>query len=434
LSLFGNGHRVIFKGRPSRGIADLALGEVTRFGTQGARLLQAFRMLSRNPTIPRRRLCGWHKQAGCLLALLATGCHSGLGSTSQRALVDRRGDLTQPSAFPGLKRPIEERVTSTSPAPRRPIVARTSLREAGGNGSQRFFAGEMVEEAATTEEVDQPFGPRRIARGETGEPPLSQRASDFTAKEAESFETEEDTRSPLAAADSMPFRLEDDALQFFPSLWEDTMALGNWPNVIILGAAAGGALALREGADGEVRAYTAPHPVRWGDGSRVLRQFGEFTYQIPVIAGVYGWSLWTQDEQLHEFSRALVSAYTISSLTTMALKGITDTQRPTDRYENGRFGFPSFHASSTFAVAAVIDEYYGPWAALPAYALGGAVSWSRIDQREHDLSDVFFGATLGFVIGRTVAAAHVERFTGIRVLPYYDPSRRSAGIVVEKPF
>lgn len=41
----------------------------------------------------------------------------------------------------------------------------------------------------------------------------------------------------------------------------------------------------------------------------------------------------------------------------------------------------------------------------------GIVDWSRIDQREHDLSDMFFGAARKFFIGRSVVAAHNERST-----------------------
>lgn len=309
-------------------------------------------------------------------------------------------------------------------------------RDTRNNEWQRCLGGEEIEEAGphAAEQVPPLMGQGQTVRVESGDASSSIRESDCAAEETESSRSWEAPERRLADSDPIPIRLGDDIPEIFSSLWDDTLAIGTWHNIVVLGAAAGGAVALREDADGEVRAYTAGHPLRWGDGSRVLRQFGEFTYQIPVIAGVYGWSLWTQDEQMHEFSKSLISAYTISSLTTVALKGITDTQRPTDRFENGRFGFPSFHTSSTFAIAAVIDEYYGLWMALPAYAVGGAVGWSRIDQREHDLSDVFFGAALGFVIGKTVAAAHVERFTRISVLPYYDPARRSAGFVVEKPF
>lgn len=227
---------------------------------------------------------------------------------------------------------------------------------------------------------------------------------------------------------------KDDVLGLPCLFWDDAKSLCTWQNAIVLGAAAGGAVAIRDNLDKRVRYETAEHPLQWGQGSVVLRQFGEYTYQVPVIAGVYAVSLWTEDERCHEFSMAVISAYSLSAATTVAIKGITNTQRPSTQFENGHYGFPSYHASSTFCIAAVLDEYYGWKAGLPAYVLAGLVGWSRIDQREHDLSDVVFGSVLGFVIGKTVAAAHLDRNSRFRVTPYYEAQNRTTGITVETKF
>ena len=55
----------------------------------------------------------------------------------------------------------------------------------------------------------------------------------------------------------------------------------------------------------------------------------------------------------------------INAVVTVSLKGITNTQRPSTEFENGHYGFPSYHSSSTFTIAAVVDEYYGWPAGLP---------------------------------------------------------------------
>ncbi|MSR60022.1 MAG: phosphatase PAP2 family protein [Planctomycetaceae bacterium] len=234
--------------------------------------------------------------------------------------------------------------------------------------------------------------------------------------------------------DRCRFTFCDDACGLLPMLGEDVESLFTWRNILILGAGAGGAVAIREHLDGDVRDYSARHRQLWGEGSQVLRQFGEFAWQVPVIAGVYAYSLWSQDELTHEFAKALISAYTITSVATVAIKGMTNTNRPSDQYQNGHYGFPSFHAASTFSIAAVIDDYYGWPAGLPAYALAGLVGWSRIDQREHDLSDVVFGALLGLVIGKSVAAAHLDRYTGCEVIPYFDSTNRALGVMFHKAF
>ncbi|MBI5757615.1 MAG: phosphatase PAP2 family protein [Planctomycetales bacterium] len=150
--------------------------------------------------------------------------------------------------------------------------------------------------------------------------------------------------------------------------------------------------------------------------------------------GVYGFSVWQQDPELHSFSKAMISAHALSALTTVAIKGITNTDRPTTEFHDGHYGFPSYHTSSTFAIAATIEEYYGWKAGLPAYTLAGLVGWSRIDQREHDLSDVLFGAVLGYTIGKSVAAAHLERDFGMNVYPYYEPTSRTSGIMLDFRF
>jgi len=149
--------------------------------------------------------------------------------------------------------------------------------------------------------------------------------------------------------------------------------------------------------------------------------------QIPAITGVYLWSVHTQDQQLHDFSTTLMSAYAITSVSTVLLKAAANTDRP-----NGeQHGFPSYHASSSFAIASVLDEYYGYEVGIPAYTLAGLIGWSRIDQRHHDLSDVVFGAALGFVVGKAVAGHELRGDSRVRLLPWNDPANRSTGIQME---
>lgn len=227
---------------------------------------------------------------------------------------------------------------------------------------------------------------------------------------------------------------KDDIMGLPSMFWNDAKSIVTWPNAIVLGAAAAGAVWIRDDLDQKVRYETAEHPLRWGEGSVVLRQFGEYSYQVPVLAGIYGLSLWTQNDHLHEFSMAAFSAYGLTALSTVAIKGATNTTRPTAQFEYGHYGFPSYHAASTFSLAAVVDEYYGWQLGLPAYALAGLVGWSRIDQREHDLSDVLFGSVLGLVIGKSVAAAHLDRRANMKITPYYDAQNRAAAVSFEKRF
>ena len=231
-----------------------------------------------------------------------------------------------------------------------------------------------------------------------------------------------------------PISFRDDIKDLPAMFWNDAKSIATWQNAIVLGAAVGGALVIRDDLDQKVRYETAEHPLRWGQGSVAFRQFGEYSVQVPVLAGVYAFSLWAEDDRLHEFSKAAFSAYGLTALSTVAIKGVTNTSRPTTQFQNGHYGFPSYHAASTFTIAAVIEEYYGWQAGLPAYAVAGLVGWSRIDQREHDLSDVLFGSVLGFVIGKTVAAAHLDRQADMKITPYYDAQNRATGVSLEKRY
>lgn len=243
------------------------------------------------------------------------------------------------------------------------------------------------------------------------------------------------TDQPLYnTCECQPFTLRQDLCELFPMLWDDTKSVVTWKNAVLLGVAAGGAIAIRKDADGDVREQTALHPQRWGEGTDVLRYFGEAEVQMPIMLGLYGISLWQQDEELHNFSKALIDAHAITSITTVTIKGLADTQRPDPDHYGGRWGFPSYHTSSSFAIAATIDEYYGWKAGLPAYAMAGLVGWSRIDGREHDLSDVVFGAALGYVIGKSVATAHIKRDSRVQIMPYYDPGQQTGGVILEAPY
>ena len=231
------------------------------------------------------------------------------------------------------------------------------------------------------------------------------------------------------ADDCKRLSIRNDLHNALPTLWSDTKGLVNWNNALILTAAGGLAIGFRESnIDHSVREEVADHPERWGHASQALEKFGELKYQAPVMLGVYGYSVWTQDEELHEVMGSMLSASVITGVSTSALKLIANTDRPSNKFSNGHYGFPSYHTSSTFAIAAVLDEYYGCQVGLPAYALAAAVGFSRIDQQAHDLSDVVFGAALGFVIGKTVAAQHRCGDSNVEISPYFHPTDGTPGV------
>ena len=227
-----------------------------------------------------------------------------------------------------------------------------------------------------------------------------------------------------------------EGLRELPSfVWDDAKnVFGNKDNLLLFGLATGAAIAVHQNLDGEVRLRTSRHSPRLNSGVDTLGEFGDVPIQIPALLGTYAYSVWAQNEEVNHLSKTLISAYTITGVSTVILKGIVDSDRPTNDWNDGRYGFPSFHTASSFTIAAVLDEYYGAKVGLPAYTFAGLIGYSRIDERDHDLSDVLFGAALGYIVGKSVAGKHLHGDSRVRILPYVHPTEGSTGVMLECPF
>ena len=116
-------------------------------------------------------------------------------------------------------------------------------------------------------------------------------------------------------------------------------------------------------------------------------------------------------------------AYADSAIVDLALKIITQRKRPNAIPPSGPFsdtffnhggshfsegGFPSGHAIAAFSIATVIANRYHHhrWVPIAAYGLATAVSLSRVTTSAHFPSDVFLGASLGYVIARFDVLRH----------------------------
>ncbi|MBI3462257.1 MAG: phosphatase PAP2 family protein [Planctomycetes bacterium] len=207
-------------------------------------------------------------------------------------------------------------------------------------------------------------------------------------------------------------------------------------NLIILLAAGGASWAVHDSLDDDVADNTRRHPHRWGDIQNVIAGIGNPPHHLAAIAALYAYSLHEQDVEVHELSKSLFNAVAITGGATVLLKAAsgTGTRAPNNQPDSFGGSWPSGHTSSSFAFASVLDEYYGHKVGLPAYILAGLVGWERIDDREHNLSDVVFGAALGYVIGKTVAGEHLTRFGAMEIQPYLDPVTGTTGISLERRF
>jgi membrane-associated phospholipid phosphatase len=225
-----------------------------------------------------------------------------------------------------------------------------------------------------------------------------------------------------------------DVVTLFRNLDDDFVGLWKLKNVAFVGTGLGVALGLRGSIDGDVREYTAEHPKRWGGFSDALSVVGNTGTQVAGMALLYGYAYHQRDDELMDFTRLLVRNYTMTGLSTLVIKGVANTSRPSENWVGGHFGFPSAHTATSFAIAATIEEYYGPEAGIPAYLTAGLIGWSRIDKRDHDLSDVVFGAVLGYAIAKSISGRELRGDSRIRMCPWVDPASRSVGTLWEVEF
>jgi hypothetical protein len=81
--------------------------------------------------------------------------------------------------------------------------------------------------------------------------------------------------------------------------------------------------------------------------------------------------------------------------------------------------------------AGVANHHYGWKVGVPMYALATGIGLSRIEQDRHHLSDVVAGATIGFLVGRTVTRLDGERPAKKRFVsvgPATDPHGQGIGL------
>jgi len=156
------------------------------------------------------------------------------------------------------------------------------------------------------------------------------------------------------------------------------------------------------------------------------RAFQGFTDESLNIIGSPGThfaaaSLWyaisaeNEDELNRERALTMITALSVNGLVTTGLKAAVRNDTPNHK----SWAWPSGHTSSSFTAASVLDEFYGPKVGIPAYILAGLVGYRMMDTGDHWASDVVFGATLGWVVGHSIAGKHKQlEIAGFKVLPY----------------
>ena len=182
-------------------------------------------------------------------------------------------------------------------------------------------------------------------------------------------------------------------------------------------AAAGlASVAMNNSVDHDIARHFARYPTFHGFGDEAINVLGSPATHLPAAALWYVLSARDQDEVNQQRALTMLSALTLGGTVTVGLKYIRNNDRP-----NGKtLAWPSGHTCSSFTVASVLHESYGLKVGIPAYLGASVVAWRMMDVGDHWASDVVFGATLGLVVGHTVAR-HDRSLdvAGFQVMPYY---------------
>ncbi|MBW8041569.1 MAG: phosphatase PAP2 family protein [Planctomycetes bacterium] len=185
-------------------------------------------------------------------------------------------------------------------------------------------------------------------------------------------------------------------------------------------------------ADKNIAEHFERHSAFHGFADETFNFLGHPGFHFAATGLWYGLSAESQDEFNRERAWTMMTALSVTGLVTVGLKGIRDNDTPNEK----SWAWPSGHTSSSFTVASVLDEFYGPKVGIPAYILAGLVGYRMADTGDHWASDVVFGATLGWIVGHTVAGKHKElEVAGFKVLPYTGGANGSAvGVSFMKQF
>ena len=206
--------------------------------------------------------------------------------------------------------------------------------------------------------------------------------------------------SPEPVLETPTVHATDSALpvkQFPKDLVHNFAALWSGDNVrpLIVGAAVTGSVI---SADDRVAGFFE-NPSRWQGFDGLGRELGKSQLLGPAIGVSYLVSRVTDNTDYQRFTHSLAQGFLITNTLTGGLKAIAGRQRP-DASSN--LSFPSGHTSNSFLWATVVSRHYGWKAGIPAFAAASYVGASRLASRKHFLTDVVAGATLGYIVGRTV--------------------------------
>ncbi|MBM4136185.1 MAG: phosphatase PAP2 family protein [Nitrospira sp.] len=166
---------------------------------------------------------------------------------------------------------------------------------------------------------------------------------------------------------------------------------------------------------------------------------------LPPLGILYSYGYLFENKKAQRAALLSLESFVVTGVFTQAIKLATHRHRPRfgapyNTWDGPSFAgccrsFPSGHASFSFAIATVIASEYEDKALIPplAYGIATLTALSRVNDKNHWTSDVFFGSALGYFIGKKIVSLHSKGGEGnLVILPLI--SDRYTALVVAYNF
>ena len=179
------------------------------------------------------------------------------------------------------------------------------------------------------------------------------------------------------------------------------------------------------------------------DISEIFEHFGNGTLTLPTIAGFYLYGRFSERKKVARTALLAAESFILTGLFATVIKSGVGRHRPYkdnnsrifDGFSTNNSSFPSGHTATAFAIATVVAKEYEdvPLMVPFSYSVATLAGLSRINDNQHWASDVFFGATLGYLISKTILRLHSYK-KGRHFTIYPRVNQKGGGLVLSSRF
>jgi hypothetical protein len=245
-----------------------------------------------------------------------------------------------------------------------------------------------------------------------------------------------------------PVSLAEERYSLLGNLKEDFTYIATSPSRIdrksaLIAAGIIGAGAVLYTQDEKIRDYVQDHrSSTLDDIDPIAEKFGNGLYDLGFLAVFGGTGYLLENEKMQETALLSLESFIVANTIGTVVKSGVGRTRPNEdeggtkfkpfSFDSAHTSFPSGHTTSAFSIASVFADEYDerPWVGVIAYTLASAVALQRVYDDKHWASDVFTGAVLGTVVGKSIVYLHKDKkIENAFLIPISVPSEGIYGVM-----